>query len=107
MKRPSLFHDRKDNFQVSMLKAIFNIDQSLNIMSQKTVENCCQQRCSNSTIFYNKKFYQKTWMKDLPLSELAQDLWNRGCEIPNENLYEKIDIDLFTNSEASIPDIVS
>ncbi|GIY30455.1 hypothetical protein CDAR_504611 [Caerostris darwini] len=100
MKRPSLFHDRKDNFQVSMLNAILNIDQSLNIMSQKTVENCFQQRCSNSTIFYNEKFYQKTQMKDLPLSELAQDLWNHGCEIPNENLHEKMEDDLVTSNEA-------
>ncbi|GBM99160.1 hypothetical protein AVEN_115574-1, partial [Araneus ventricosus] len=45
--------------------------------------------------------------EDLPLTELAEKLRNRGYAIPDENLYTKIDEDLATNSEASIQDIVS
>lgn len=37
---------------------------------------------------------------DLPLTELAKDLWTQDYAILDENLYAKIGEDLTTNSEA-------
>ncbi|GBN20311.1 hypothetical protein AVEN_100940-1 [Araneus ventricosus] len=97
--------DRKEQLQVSVLNAIFYIDHSWNMASEKTIANC----------FRHAKFHNSPESEelsedadeDLPLTELAEKLRNRSYAIPDENLYAKIDEDLATNDEVSIQDIVS
>ncbi|GBL82728.1 hypothetical protein AVEN_263781-1 [Araneus ventricosus] len=97
--------DRKEQLQVSVLNAIFYIDQSWNMVSQKTIANCFRHAGFHSSPESEELLEDDD--EDLPLTELAEKLRNRGYAIPNENLYTKIDEDLATNSEASIQDIVS
>lgn len=97
--------DRKEQFQVSVLNAIFYIEQSWNMVSQKTIENCFRHAGFHSSIECEE--LSESADEDFPLTELAEKLRNRGCAIPDENLYVKFDEDLATNSEASIQDIVS
>ncbi|GBN33636.1 Tigger transposable element-derived protein 4 [Araneus ventricosus] len=97
--------DRKKQLQVSVLNAIFYIDQSWNMVSQKTIANCFRHAG-----FHSSPESEELLEDDdeyLPLTELAEKLRNRSYAIPDENLYTKIDEDLATNSEASIQDIVS
>ncbi|GBN63436.1 hypothetical protein AVEN_20315-1 [Araneus ventricosus] len=97
--------DRKEQLQVSVLNAIFYIDQSWNMVSQKTIANCFRHAGFHSSPESEDLLEDDD--EDLPLTELAEKLRNRGYAIPDENLYTKIDEDLATNSEASIQDIVS
>ncbi|GBM86219.1 hypothetical protein AVEN_255359-1 [Araneus ventricosus] len=97
--------DRKEQLQVSVLNAIFYIDQSWNMVSQKTIANCFRHARFHSSP--ESKELLEDDDEDLPLTELAEKLRNRGYAIPDENLYANIDEDLATNSEASIQDIVS
>ncbi|GBN65531.1 hypothetical protein AVEN_180887-1 [Araneus ventricosus] len=97
--------DRKEQLQVSVLNAIFYIDQSWNMVSQKTIANCFRHAGFHSSPESEELLEDND--EDLPLTELAEKLQNRSYAIPDENLYTKIDEDLATNSEASIQDIVS
>ncbi|GBL81919.1 Tigger transposable element-derived protein 4 [Araneus ventricosus] len=97
--------DRKEQLQVSVLNVIFYIDQSWNMVSQKTIANCFRHAGFHSSPESEELLEDDD--EDLPLTELAEKLRNRGYAIPDENLYTKIDEDLATNSEASIQDIVS
>ncbi|GBM58360.1 hypothetical protein AVEN_67358-1 [Araneus ventricosus] len=97
--------DRKEQLQVSVLNAIFYIDQSWNMVSQKTIANCFRHDGFHSSPESEELLEDDN--EDLPLTELAEKLRNGGYAIPDENLYAKIDEDLATNSEASIQDIVS
>ncbi|GBL87484.1 Tigger transposable element-derived protein 4 [Araneus ventricosus] len=97
--------DRKEKLQVSVLNAIFYIDQSWNMVSQKTITNCF--RYAGFQSYPESEELLEDDDEDLPFTELAEKLQNRGYAIPDEILYAKIDEDLSTNSEASIQDIVS
>ncbi|GBN35523.1 Alpha-L-iduronidase [Araneus ventricosus] len=97
--------DRKEQLQVSVLNAIFYIDRSWNMVSQKTIANCFRHAGFHSSPESEELLEDDD--EDLPLTELAEKLRNHGYAIPDENLYTKIDEDLATKSEASIQDIVS
>ncbi|GBM46246.1 hypothetical protein AVEN_224812-1 [Araneus ventricosus] len=97
--------DRKEQSQVSVLNAIFYIDQSLNMVSQKTIASCFRHAGFHSSP--ESEELSEDAYEDLPLTELAEKVRNRGYAISDENLYANIDEDLATNSEASIQDIVS
>ncbi|XP_042906733.2 tigger transposable element-derived protein 4 [Parasteatoda tepidariorum] len=97
--------DKKEEFHVSVLNALFYIDQSWNMVSSKTIENCFRHagfHCSpDSSVSLEDP------EEDLPLAELAENLRNRGYAMPDVNLYSQIDVDVLTNCEATVEGIVS
>ncbi|GBM03977.1 Tigger transposable element-derived protein 4 [Araneus ventricosus] len=97
--------DRKERLQVPVLNVVFYIDQSWNMVSQKTIANCFRHAGFHSSPEYEELLEDAD--ENLPLAELAEKLQNRRYAIPVENLYAKIDEDLATNSEALIQVIVS
>ncbi|GBN19444.1 hypothetical protein AVEN_95821-1 [Araneus ventricosus] len=68
--------DRKEQLQVSVLNAIFYIDQSWNIVSQKTIANCFRHTGFHSSPQSEELLEDDD--EDLPLTELAEKLRNRG-----------------------------
>ncbi|GBM92200.1 hypothetical protein AVEN_58221-1 [Araneus ventricosus] len=97
--------DQKEQLQVSVLNAIFYIDQSWNMESHKTIANCFRHAGFHSSTEFEELSEEAD--EDLLLTELAEKLRNRSYSIPDENFYAKIDEDLATDGEASIQDIVS
>ncbi|GBM12243.1 hypothetical protein AVEN_155251-1 [Araneus ventricosus] len=83
--------DRKEQLQVSVLNAVFYIDQSWNTVSQKAIANCFRHAG-----FHNSPESEEL-LEDaneyLPLTELSEKLRNRGYAIPDEKSYAKIDVE--------------
>ncbi|GBM13908.1 hypothetical protein AVEN_152347-1 [Araneus ventricosus] len=64
--------DRKKQLQVSVLNAIFYIDQSWNMVSQKTIANCFRHAGFHSSPESEELLEDDA--EDLPLTELAEKL---------------------------------
>ena len=76
--------DRKEQFQVPVLNAVFYTDQSSNMVSQKTVGTCFRHARSHS--FPESEELSEDPDAHLSFTELAVKLRNRGYVIPNETL---------------------